>query len=101
MWHYASEMEPDLKFLSEVDERGQYKLSDEKYERCLWKIQQYVQMNKRTEGGKYECGVGVRVRDDRLGGNRYGTERERYNGKGGGRVFKWYSRAVFNSFKTC
>ena len=29
---------------------------------------------------------------------RYGTEREQYNGRGGGRVFKWYSRAVFNNY---
>ena len=40
----------------------------------------------------------MRSRDDRVGGGRSGTERERYNGKNGGRVFKWYSRGVFQNY---
>jgi hypothetical protein len=28
----------------------------------------------------------------------YGSVQERYNGVGGGRVYKWFSRTVFNSF---
>ena len=41
-----------------------------------------------------------RNRDDRggAGDSKYGTERERYNGRGGGRMFKWYSQAVFNNY---
>ncbi len=48
---------------------------------------------------KYDCGKGVRfVLDRGEEGDRYGTERERYNGKGGGKVFMWYTRAVFNNY---
>ena len=55
-------------------------------------------LNKGREGWKYERGAGVRGRDDRVGGGRFGTERERYNGRNGGRVFKWYTRPVFNNY---
>ena len=47
---------------------------------------------------KFERGKGVRGLDDRDVNDRYGSERERYNGVGGGKVFKWFSRVVFNSF---
>ena len=40
MWKYASEMVPDLESLNEVDGRGQYKLNDELYERCLTTTQE-------------------------------------------------------------
>ena len=101
MWAYASEMVPGLEALNELDERGQYRLNDEMYERCLRRIQMNLEMNKRQERGKYEQGAGVRTRADREGGGRYGSERERYNGVGGGKVFKWYSRAVFNNHLAC
>ena len=35
MWAYASKMSPMLEYLNEVDDRGQYKLSDMQYEQCL------------------------------------------------------------------
>ena len=38
MWGYAAEMRPDLRFLSERDEAGRWKLTDAEYERCLGKI---------------------------------------------------------------
>ena len=105
MWAYASEMVPDLEHLSEVDDAGQYKLTDELNERCLKKMQENVEKHKSREAKKYERGACVRTRDDRVDrdtygneGSQYGTERERYNGRGGGRVFKWYSRAVFNNY---
>ena len=97
MWACASELVPELEDLNELDEDGRYRLTDELYERCLAKIQVYIQKEKNRGGGsKYERGAGVRTRDDRQGGGRYGTERERYNGKNGGRVFKWYTRTLFN-----
>ena len=91
-------MVPELECLNELDERGEYRLNDELYERCLRKIQENLVLNKGREGKKYECGAGVRTRDDRVGGGHYGTEREKYNGRGGGRVFRWYSRPVFNNY---
>ena len=54
--------------------------------------------HKRVLGKKYDVGAGVRCRDDRLNGGRFGTERERYNGRDGGKVYKWYSRVVFNNY---
>ena len=90
----------DLKSLGEVGEKGEYKLSDAQYEECLRMIQGNMQANGSRDSKRYRLvrGVGVRTRDDRVGSTQYGTERERYNGEGGGRVFKWYSRAVFNSY---
>ena len=75
-------------------------MNDEQYERCLKKMQEYVEKNKGREARKYERGAGVRTRDDRVGGGcrRYGSELEQYNGKEGGKVFRWYSRAVFNNY---
>ena len=106
MWAYASEEVPGLEYLNEVDARGQFVLTDEVYERCLKRLQEDVDKHIGRAGQKYERGAGVRTRDDRVDreayGNerrgRYGTEREQYNGRGGGRVFKWYSRAVFNNY---
>ena len=98
MWAHASAMVPELENLNDVDEDGRYKLTDEQYARCLQKIQEYVAKHKGSEGWKYERGAGVRGRDDRVGGGRFGTERERYNGRNGGRVFKWYTRPVFNNY---
>ena len=98
MWAYASKLIPDLGSLNELDNRGQYRLDDESYEECLRQIQWNLKMHKGREGGKYERGAGVRTREDRVGGGRYGSEREKYNGVGGGKVFKWFSRAVFNNY---
>ena len=90
MWHYASRTAPGIEYLRE--------LSDKDYEECPIRINANLKANKSRESKKYELGRGVRNRDDRGGGSdsKYGGERERYNGRGGGRVFKWYSRAVFN-----
>mgnify|MGYP003313610141 FL=1 len=88
MWKYASELDSAIDFLSDLDE--------EQYEQCLWKVQRYMESHKAREGKKYECGAGVRSVEDRAGGGCFGTARERYNGIGGGRVFKWYSGPVFN-----
>ena len=89
MWSYALAAEPSIEYLHE--------LSDANYEKCLQSIQVHLRTNKSLQG-KYERGAGVRYRDDRLGGGRFGTERERYNGKDGGQAFRWYSRAVFNTY---
>ena len=70
MWMYASEMVPELEYLNERDERDQYKLNDELYERCLKKTQDYMATHKTREGKKYECGASVRTRDDREDGGR-------------------------------
>ena len=59
-------------------------------------MQKYIEQNRARESSKYDCGAGVRSLEDRVGGGCFGTARERYNGKGGGRVFKWYSRPVFS-----
>ena len=106
MWQYASDMVAGLEYLNECNDADQFKLNDEQYERCLKKVQEYVEKNKGSQARKYERGAGVRTRDDREGGGRsgsererrYGSEREQYNGKEGGRVFRWYSRAVFNNY---
>ena len=56
MWNYASELKPDLNFLNEQDERGQYKLTDAEYERCLWKMQQYMEKHKKKLiGPRFWC----------------------------------------------
>ena len=105
MWAYASEMRSDLNYLSERDPAGHWKLSDAEYERCLSRMQKYISSNTSHAGRPglklLERGAGVRSRDDRGAEadaeGRYGAARERYNGRGGGKVFKWYSRAVFNN----
>ena len=89
---------PGLESLTEVDEGGQYKLDDEKYGKCFREIQLNLAKRKGQERGKYERGAGVRTCADRKGGGRFGSEREKYNGVGGGKVFRWYSRAVFNNY---
>ena len=108
MWQYASELEPELEFLNETDDahagaeqvQKVFKLNDADYEECLRKMNSNVKKHRQREQKKYEVGRGVRTRNDRVGesSSRYGTERERYNGRGGGRVFKWYSRVVFNTY---
>ena len=97
MWQYASEMVAGLEYLNERNDADEFKVNDEQYERCLKKVREYVENNTGREARKYERGAGVRTRDDRVGGGRYGSERGQYNGKEGGRVFRWYSRAVFNN----
>lgn len=82
MWAYAIVMCPGLRYVNEVGADGEYLLTDLLYERCLKKIQEHATMNALQ--AKYKRGAGVRFRDDRLGGNRYGAERERYNGVCGG-----------------
>ena len=103
MWHYAKELRSDLHFLTEVDEKGQWKLSDAEYELCLKRMQDNLGNNAK-HGGRpgfvYKRGAGVRSRHDRglaAEAGRYGAARERYNGEGGGKVFRWYSRAVFQN----
>ena len=71
-------------------------MSDVHYARCLAKIQDHVRMHKLQS--RFDRGAGVRSTDDRDRAEKYGAERERYNGKVGGRVFKWYSRVVFNNY---
>ena len=102
MWSYASSMVEEecgvaLKSLNEKDEDGRFRVSDHMYEACLAKIQNHLKKNP-CEARKYKRGAGVRSRNDREGGGRYGTEREGYNGEGGGQVFAWYSRRVFNNY---
>ena len=89
MWHYASEMVrgqggAELEYLNEKDAEGRYKLTDQMYEACLKRMQQNLEAHRKREGHKYKRGAGARSRDDREGGGRYGTEREQYNGEGGG-----------------
>ena len=43
MWEQASKMVPELEDLNEMDDRGQYKLTDEQYEKCLKRIQEHIQ----------------------------------------------------------
>jgi hypothetical protein len=78
-------------------ENGQYKFTDEMYKKCLDKVHDHIKKHPNLQR-KYERGAGAEQRNDRLDGGRYGSEKERYNGKGGGQVFKWYSRNVFNSY---
>ena len=88
MWMYALEEDPELEHLRD--------LGPEQYESCLKKLNRMHATRSRLVG-KLERGAGVRDLDDR-GEGKFGSERECYNGRGGGRVFKWYSRAVFNNF---
>ena len=102
MWAFATKVAPDAQYLKD--------LTDQEYELCLKKVQQHVQMVGRRGGNwrdkhKVEVGAGVRGRKDRWNkkrdeelDERFGSERERYNGKEGGRTFKWYSRPVFNNY---
>ena len=46
----------------------------------------------------HDANAGPRNFEDRVGGGKYGTAREYYNGSDGGRVFKWYTRVVFNNY---
>jgi hypothetical protein len=90
MWHFASQVRSD------VDSLGD--LTGAEYEQCLQKLHKHVQMHRMQQ--KFERGAGVRDANDRgsAGLSKYGSERERYNGKRGGERFRWYSRGVFNKF---
>ena len=103
MWYYASEIVEEqgggvLQSINEKDAEGRFKLTDSMYEACLKKIQAFIGQHKGREAKKYIKGAGVGCRDDRAGGGKYGSEREQYNGEGGGRVFMWYRRGVFNNY---
>ena len=105
MWAYAIKQVPDLEYLNELQDETEedetkwvYRLDDEMYERCLAKINMHLKAHPYLKK-RYEIDVGVRMRDDRVGvRGRYGAPRELYNGRGGGRVFKWYTRTVFNHY---
>ena len=88
MWMFALEEDPELEHLRD--------LGPEQYESCLKKLNRMHATRSRLVG-KLERGAGVRDLGDR-GEGKFGSERECYNGRGGGRVFKWYSRAVFNNY---
>ena len=105
MWAYALAEVPGLNYLNELeggcelgDQARVYRLTNAQYELCLAKINMHIKGHPHLKK-HYELGAGVRMRDDRDDGSgRYGASRERYNGRGGGRVFKWYSRVVFNNY---
>ena len=88
MWGVAANIAPDITSLSG--------LTPEQYEVCLRKVSDYVRKNNLT--GKLKQGVGVRGIEDQDRDDKFGCARERYNGEGGGKVFKWYSRAVFINY---
>ena len=88
MWAYASALVPQKDFLHE--------LTGEEYCLCLKKINANVAMHNLQR--RMVRGAGVRSEVDRDRSNKYGSERECYNGNGGGRVFKWYTRTVFNNY---
>ena len=94
MWAFATKMAPDAEYLKD--------LTSQEYEACLKKVHHHVQMHAKH---KVDVGVGVRGRGDRWDKDndkdkeeRFGSERERYNGKDGGRVFNWDSSLVFNNY---
>ena len=89
MWHFAVSIAPDAEYLTD--------LSAEQYEQCLQKVHTYVNVHKGLQR-KYERDAGVRGRDDRDTTTAYGSARERYNGVGGGEVFRWFTRPVFESY---
>ena len=47
---------------------------------------------------KLKQGVGARGIEDQDRSQKFGSLREMYNGEGGGKVFKWYSRVVFINY---
>merc|ERR1712023_537104 len=98
MWAAAKALRPELKSLNELDEQGEFRLTPGEYDQCLKKVHDNLKGNKargRT-GFVYEQGAGVRGVQDRADpGSRFGSEREAYNGRDGGRIFTWYSRQVF------
>ncbi len=102
MWDVASKMKPELKSLCEVDEHKRFVLTNSEYEQCLKQVHDNLRIHKNygRSGFVYEKGAGVRTLQDRCGEGttRFGSERESYNGQQGGKVFMWYSRAVFNKY---
>ena len=88
MWAVAIKMAPDITSL--------VGLTPQEYEVCLRKVNDHVKMNSLT--GKLKQGVGARGTEDQDCIDKFGSVRERYNGEGGGKVFKWYSRAVFINY---
>ena len=91
MWPFAKELRSSVNSVAD--------LHDVEYESCLEKVHAHVKYNKSSLSKKYECGKGARSVEDRGVGDeeqRFGSELEQYNGIDGGRVFKWYTRGVFN-----
>ena len=71
-------------------------LTPAQYEVCLRKVNDHVKMHNLT--AKLKQGVGARGIHDQDRNDKFGSARERYNGESGGKVFKWYSRAVFINY---
>ena len=90
MWGVAAQITPEITSLCD--------LTPEQYEVCLRKVNDHVKMNKLT--AKLKQGVGARGIEDQDRSEKFGSVRERYNGQDGGKVFKWYSRAVFINYLT-
>ena len=84
----AAKMAPEISSLNN--------LTPEQYEVCLCKVNDHVRMHNLT--AKLKQGVGARGIHDQDRNDKFGSVRERYNGEGGGKVFKWYSRAVFINY---
>ena len=82
MWHFAAELAPKANFLDD--------LGDADYEACLHKVRLYVAMHRSMQA-KLEKGKGPRSLVERR------SDAESYNGRDGGRVYKWYSAAVFQN----
>jgi hypothetical protein len=104
MWKEASKMVRDLRFLKD--------LTKTQYADCLLLVHNYLSKNNSSHGFA-DAGCGVQIDGDwdidwehdrkkpvHLRGfmhlRRYGSERERYNGRQGGRFFKWYAQDLFH-----
>ena len=90
MWGVAVKIAPNISFLND--------LTPEQYEVCLRNVNDHVKMHSLT--AKLKQGVGARGIHDQDRNDKSGSARERYNGEGGGKVFKWYARAVFINYLT-
>ena len=87
MWGVAAKIFPDINSLN--------CLTPEHYEVCLRNVNDHV---KNILTAKLKQGVGVRGIEDQDCSDKFGSVRERYNGEAGGKVFKWYARAVFINY---
>jgi hypothetical protein len=93
MWEMARKLNTEDRRREHGELRGLSDLQDSEYNECLEKVNSYFVANRPLR----RCGARVLLKPDmgpRSSAER-GTELEDYNGEGGGRIFKWYARVMF------
>ena len=97
MWEMARNLDTPERQAERGELPGVEDLTNAEYDECLEKVHRHYLANRplRRSGARELLKSDVGPWSSAERGSEAGAEREKYNGEGGGRVFKWYRRQIY------